>query len=319
MNYTLNHFFIKVSHNILKIRYKIINMKVEKAIRSFLEHIELEKGRSVKTVENYQRYLEKFFKQTKIKDTVKITDESVRSFRIWLNRQSGPNGNISVKTQNYYLIALRVFLKFLRARGEETLSPDAIELAKTQMRDLDLISVEELKRLLEIPDVEKIDGLRDKAILETLFSTGLRVSELCSLPRDIDLSQDEFSIRGKGGKIRVVFLSGRAKKYIGGYNDKRKDINEFLFVVRKKDNNAVQINARAVERIVVRCAKSAGISKKVTPHIFRHMFATTLLSNGADIRAVQEMLGHASISTTQIYTHVTNKRLKEVHQTFHKL
>lgn len=295
-------------------------MERNKAIRSFLEYIELEKGRSLKTVLNYERYLNRFFDQSNIKDTKNITEDSVRNFRMWLNRQPSAEGNMKLKTQNYYLIALRMFLKFLRARGDKTLSPDIIELAKTEMRDLDLISLEELKRMLEVPDVSTLKGLRDRAILETLFSTGLRVSELCSLPRNIDLSLDEFSIRGKGGKIRVVFLSERAKKWIKEYLNKRKDINEFLFVTaQKKDGEANQIYPREVERVVGKCAIKAGISKKATPHILRHMFATTLLSNGADIRSVQEMLGHANISTTQVYTHVTNKRLKEIHKTFHKL
>ena len=295
-------------------------MERNKAIRAFLEYIEIEKGRSLKTVQNYERYLNRFFDQAKIKDTKNITAESVKNFRMWLNRQPAKEGNIKLKTQNYYLIALRVFLKFLRARGDKTLSPDIIELAKTEMRDLDLINIDELKRILEVPDTSKLKGLRDRAILETLFSTGLRVSELCSLPRYIDLSVDEFSIRGKGGKVRVVFLSERAKKWIKAYLDKRKDVNEFLFATTaKKDGEANQIYSREVERIVERCARKAGISKKTTPHVLRHMFATTLLSNGADIRSVQEMLGHSNISTTQVYTHVTNKRLKEIHKNFHKI
>ena len=292
-------------------------MEAQKAIRAFLEHLELEKGRSLKTIENYHRYLTRFFQQTGIKDTSKIKDDDVRSFRIWLNRQPGTNGGINQKTQNYYLIALRVFLKHLRAKGEKTLSPDAVLLAKTPMRDLDLITSEELKRLFDAPDIKTLNGLRNKAILETLFSTGLRVSELCSLPRYLDLSQDEFSIRGKGGKVRIVFLSDKAKKHIKEYTSKRKDLNEFLFVTSKKNNEANQINSRAVERIVSKCAAQAGISKKVTPHIIRHSFATDLLQNGADIRSVQELLGHSNISTTQIYTHVTNRRLKEIHKKFH--
>ena len=216
--------------------------------------------------------------------------------------------DLKKKTQNYYLIALRAFLKYLAKRGLKTLSPEVIELAKVGERSIDLIASEELVRLLNAPDVSTLSGLRDKAILETLFSTGLRVSELCSLPRDLDLASDEFAVRGKGEKIRVVFLSEKAKASIRKYLSNRKDLdNDQMFPV----------TPRSVQRIIKHYAIKAGISKKVTPHVVRHMFATDLLSNGADLRSVQMLLGHANITTTQIYTHVTDKQLKDTHKKFH--
>ncbi|KKQ35820.1 MAG: Integrase/recombinase [Candidatus Nomurabacteria bacterium GW2011_GWB1_37_5] len=310
---------------------------LEKLKREFLEYIEIEKGRSLKTVENYDRYLSRFFDFSKIKDASEITDSSVREFRLWLNRQSTGNNRatgktLSKKTQNYYLIALRVFLKFLAKRDVKVISADRIELAKVQERSLDLITSTELSRLLNAPKDTDLKSLRDKAILELLFSTGLRVSELCSLTSDIDLSVDEFSIRGKGGKMRVVFISEDAKNALRAYLAKRRDMSEALFVQvghelskkgkENKENSGANLDIKAltrrsIERIVKHYAMIAGISKKVTPHVVRHCFATDLLSNGADIRSVQIMLGHSSISTTQIYTHVTDKHLKEVHKKYH--
>ncbi len=309
----------------------------------FLEYIEIEKGRAIKTVENYDHYLTVFIDQTKITDPKYITDSKVRDFRIWLNRQSTGNNRatgdtIKKKTQNYYLIALRSFLKFLAKRNITSLPADHIELAKISERQIDIISQEELKRLLDAPNKE--ENLerrhRDRAILEMLFSTGLRVSELCSLQNDLDLGLDEFSIRGKGGKVRVVFLSPEAKKAVKDYLALRKDMSDALFV-KISDENAPHrsdlgsnskkqkslgltygaLTRRSIERIVKRCATIAGITKKVTPHVIRHVFATDLLSNGADIRSVQAMLGHANISTTQIYTHVTDKHLRDIHKKFH--
>ena len=224
------------------------------------------------------------------------------------------------KTQNYYLIALRAFLKFLRKRRIKTLEPEQIELAKTPMRDLDLISYKELERLLKAPEEDDEKSLRDKAILELLFSTGLRVSELCSLNCDLDLSKDEFSIRGKGEKVRVVFLSEIARTSIKKYLKKRTDIDNALFVRIRKNTDpheTLRLTTRSVERIIKHHAIKAGITKRVTPHIIRHQFATDLLSNGADIRSVQALLGHANIATTQIYTHVTDKHLRDIHKKFH--
>jgi len=303
----------------------------------FLEHIEVEKGRSVKTVENYDHYLSRFLSFTKNDNPENITDASVREFRLWLNRQSTGNNRatgdtISKKTQNYYLIALRSFLKYLAKQGIKSLPAERIELAKIGERSLDLITNEELSLLLNSPRSDNLKDLRDKAILELLFSTGLRVSELCSLPSDINLKSDELSIRGKGGKIRVVFLSDEAKNAVRKYLTARKDMNDSLFIQiesadtkvlagkneKVKNNKDVKsLTKRSVERIVKQHAIKSGIAKKVTPHMLRHLFATDLLSNGADLRSVQALLGHSSITTTQIYTHVTDKHLRDIHKKFH--
>lgn len=312
-------------------------MNAETLKRQFLEYIEIERGRAVKTVENYDRYLTRFFAQMNIREISDITDEKVREFRLWLNRQPG-TGNDSMKrrTQNYYLIALRAFLKYLRKRDVQGMSPEKIELAKTPERSLDLISSAELERLLGAASGSDERSLRDKAIMELLFSTGLRVSELCSLDTDLDLSRDEFSVRGKGDKVRVVFLSPAAKDALRAYLKARKDMEEALFVSAPrgdtggksgkseesglgKGNRAApsRLTPRSIELLMKTYAAKAGITKKVTPHVLRHSFATDLLSNGADIRSVQQLLGHASINTTQIYTHVTDSHLREVHKKFH--
>ncbi len=297
--------------------------------QQFLEYIEIEKGRSMKTVENYDHYLSRFLDFTKNDNPANITDTSVREFRLWLNRQltghkKAESETLSKKTQNYYLIALRAFLKYLARQEIKTLPAERIELAKTSERSLDLITQEELQRLLDSPNGTSLKDLRDKAILELLFSTGLRVSELCSLTSDINLKSDELSIRGKGGKVRVVFLSDKAKKCVGDYLKARKDISDALFVpidAKNFNKNSTRnfgfLDKRSIERIVKQHATKAGISKKVTPHTMRHLFATDLLSNGADLRSVQALLGHSSIITTQIYTHVTDKHLRDIHKKFH--
>ncbi len=303
-------------------------MDLKQLKQEFLEYLEIEKGRSLKTVENYNRYLERFLNYSQITEAKEITDDIVRNYRLWLNRQNVTKKHVSretikKKTQNYHLIALRMFLKYLVRRDITSLSPDRIELAKVPERSIDMISEAELERLLAAPSGEDIKSLRDKAILELLFSTGLRVSELCSLSRYIDLQKDEFSIRGKGDKIRVVFFSPEAKNAIKKYLDARGDLDEALFInlstINKAENadKSHRLTSRSIERIVKHYAINAGISKKVTPHIIRHSFATDLLQNGADIRSVQTMLGHADISTTQVYTHVTDKHLKEIHKMFH--
>ncbi len=311
--------------------YTIVSMDISTAKRQFLEYIEIEKGRSLNTVRNYEHYLDRSFADMGVKKVSDLTEDRLREFRLRLNRAPGQKvkgqtaGTMKKNTQNYYLIALRSFLKYCRKRNITALAPDAIELAKVGARHLDLISIEELHRLLSTPDTTSIKGLRDKALLELFFSTGLRLAELCSLNRDLDLSRDEFSIRGKGEKVRVVFLSDEAKDAIRQYLKARKDMEEAMFVniarnlsttlkAGKKEN---RLTPRSIERIVREYAIKAGISKKVTPHVLRHSFATDLLSNGADIRSVQMMLGHANIATTQVYTHVTDKQLREVHKHFH--
>ncbi len=302
-------------------------MNILDAKRQFLEYLEIEKGRSQLTIRNYDHYLLKFITEMGVKRIADITEDCIRQFRLKLNRAPGVkvkgqmSGTMKKVTQNYYMIAIRSFLKYCRKRNLNALTPDAIELAKTGARDLDLISIEELKRLLKAAEGTELKQLRDKAILELFFSTGLRLSELCSLNRDLDLSKDEFSIRGKGEKVRVVFLSDDAKAAIKKYLSARKDMDEALFIDTAK-NGAVRkgdrrLTPRSIERLVKHYAIKAGISKKVTPHVLRHSFATDLLSNGADIRSVQIMLGHANIATTQVYTHVTDKQLREVHKKFH--
>jgi site-specific recombinase XerD len=306
---------------------------LKKLKQQFLEYTEIEKGRSVHTVENYDRYLSRFLDFLKNDNPSSITDATVREFRLWLNRQLTGHGKtksetLSRKTQNYYLIALRAFLKYLARQEIKTLPAERIELAKVSERNLDLITEEELRRLLSSPKGNDLIDLRDKAILELLFSTGLRLSELASLTSDINLNSDEISIRGKGGKVRVVFLSDEAKKSVRNYLNARNDMSEALFIPistvkskkgKEKENKEIKgyLNKRSIERIVKKHATKAGISKKVTPHVIRHMFATDLLGNGADIRSVQAMLGHSSIITTQIYTHVTDKHLRETHKKFH--
>jgi site-specific recombinase XerD len=311
--------------------------------RRFLEYLEIERGRSLKTIQNYDHYLTRFIefaKKNKHADSPSaVSDDLVREFRLWLNRQPGNPGagagkkgvygataeTMKKRTQNYYLIALRAFLKYLARQNVKSMAPDRIELAKVGMRQIDLISSEELTRLLEAPDTSTLKGLRDRAILELFFSTGLRVSELCSLPRNLNIALDEFSIRGKGEKIRVVFISDRAREAVKAYLAKRTDMDDALFVqvvgkggkkvLDKRDT--LRLTPRSIERIVAYYAQKAGIDRKVTPHVIRHSFATDLLSNGADLRSVQAMLGHASITTTQVYTHVTDKHLHEIHKKFH--
>ena len=294
--------------------------------RQFLEHLEIEQGRSVKTVENYNRYLERFFVFVKVPKVSDLTEQQVREFRLYLNRQAGTKVGgrmepMKQRTQNYYLIALRAFLKFLRKRGIESLSPERIELAKVPKRSLDLISPAELKRLLNAPDQKTIEGKRDKAILDLFFSTGLRISELCGLSIDsIDLTKDECLVRGKGDKVRIVFLSGEAKRSLKGYLLARTDMDDALFIRygrKAHDGGALRLQPRAVQRLLKQYATKAGITRNVTPHGIRHSFATDLLCNGADLRSVQALLGHAHIGTTQVYTYATDKHLRDVHKKFH--
>lgn len=312
-------------------------MEINTAKRQFLEYVEIERGRALNTVRNYEHYLDVFFKFGKIAHTADINEDILREFRLNLNRSKGvkikgqSQGTMKKSSQNYYLIALRSFLKYLRKRGVTAMMPDVIELAKTGSRDIDPLSGNELKRFLnapltknlnkenktETPD-EVLARLRDHAILELFFSTGLRLSELCSLNRDLDLSKDEFSIRGKGDKVRVVFISDNARTALREYLKARKDFAEPLFAgMSFKKSADARLTPKSIQRIVKQYATIAGISKRVTPHVLRHSFATDLLSNGADIRSVQVMLGHANIATTQVYTHVTDKQLRDVHKKFH--
>lgn len=289
--------------------------EAEKLVRDYLSYLEIEKNRSRKTQENYGRYLRVFLDETGVKTIRQITAEAVRDFRLKLAR-----GEMKKITQSYYVIAVRNFLKFLIKRGLTVLPPETIELPKVARRDIEVLSYEELERLLQAPKGNDLRTLRDRAILEVLFSTGLRLSELCALGRYIDWKRGELSIRGKGEKLRVVFLSPGAKEKLKAYLDKRTDAEEALFVSMTKAKVSKvtgRIIPRAVERLVDAYARKAGIAKKVHPHLLRHSFATDLLVNGADLRSVQALLGHANVATTQIYTHLTNKELKEVHEAFH--
>ena len=294
---------------------------VRKLMGEYLDYLEVEKNRSVKTRENYGRYLEAFVKYAKVKNLEDISVDSITQFRLYLARQKKEDGDpLKRVTQAYYIIALRNFLKYLLKQDYEVLSPDKIELPKIARRQIEIIEYADLERFLNAPASGTLRGLRDKAILEVLFSTGLRISELCNLDRYINVERGEFTVRGKGEKLRVVFLSDRATQALKHYLDKRSDADEHLFVSLSKNEKPKiigKITPRAVQRLVEYYRKKAGIAKRITPHQIRHQFATDLLSNGADLRSVQEMLGHSNISTTQVYTHVTNKELKDIHDSFH--
>jgi len=300
--------------------------EINSLLTQYLNYLEIEKNRSIKTRENYERYLKSFIVFAKIEKPQDITLDKVMQFRLHLARESKDGKNLKRITQSYYIIALRNLLKFLTKRDYVVLSPDKIELPKIARRQIEIIEYKELERLLDAPNLNTFRGLRDKAILETLFSTGLRVSELCNLDRYINLDRGEAAVRGKGEKIRVVFISDDAKKAIKNYLDKRSDTIDKLFISLAKENTKEgakppkaigKITSRAVQRLMDFYKRKAGITKKITPHQIRHQFATDLLMNGADLRSVQELLGHSNISTTQVYTHITNKQLKEVHEAFH--
>ncbi len=298
-------------------------MEINRLLIEFLEYLEIEKNRSIKTIRNYEHYLKRFIVGANISSPKNIDNEKIRNYRIYLNRIADSRGKTLKKiTQNYHLIALRAFLKYLSKRDIKAFSAEKIELAKITERQVAFLDTSELVQLFNIKG-RSLLNLRDRSILELFFSTGMRVSELVNLNRgDINLGKGEFSVRGKGGKIRVVFLSDQAKNALKEYLEARKDIDEALFIRFVKEdklsvNENLRITARSVERIIKKRAIEAGLTKKVTPHTLRHSFATDLLMNGADIRSVQAMLGHSNISTTQIYTHITNKHLKEIHKEFH--
>ena len=297
-------------------------MKLSDLKKDYLESLEIEKNRSQLTIRNYDHYLSRFLEWAKIDKPSAITPDLVRDYRIFLNRTSDQFGRtLKKQTQNYHLIALRNLLKYLAKRDVKSLAAEKIELGKMPSRDIEFLEGDELQRLLEAPEGDSPKSLRDLAILELFFSTGLRLSELANLNRDsVNLAKEEFSVRGKGDKIRLVFLSDAARDALKKYLAKRVDVDEALFV-RNVTNLSkeldLRLTPRSIERMVKRCAIKAGITKKVTPHTLRHGFATDLLRNGADIRSVQALLGHAHITTTQIYTHVTDKGLREIHQKFH--
>lgn len=301
-------------------------MLLSALITDFLEYLELERNTSQLTIKNYDHYLKRFLNFVGDIDPKEIDLNLIKKYRLYLSRYADPLTKKPLKriTQNYFLIALRAFLRFLARQDIASLSAEKIELGESEARPLKILENSQLQAILQGPDTGRKEGLRDRAILETLFSTGLRVSELTSLNRDtINLTRREFAIIGKGQKERIVFLSDSAVEWLERYLGVRKDSFKPLFIRFQGRTDladsgvAMRLSARSVERIVEKYVKAAGLSVKATPHTLRHSFATDLLINGADIRSVQEMLGHSSIQTTQIYTHVTNKHLKDVHKAFH--
>lgn len=309
-------------------------MELNGLLIDFLEYLEIEKNVSQLTIRNYKHYLQRFLAFLKAQTNdhspspSAITPELVRQYRLYLSRYVDEHG-ISLKrvTQNYHLIALRSFLKYLIKRGIKAIAPEIIELGKAESRSIKFLEREQVERLLNMPEISFDEGLRDKAILETLFSTGLRVSELVKLNRDqINFDRREFGVIGKGRRARIVFLSDTAVEWLKRYLGKRTDSAKPLFIRysgKKADANdpngeSLRLTARSVQRLVEKYVKKARLPIKITPHGLRHSFATDLLHGGADLRAIQELLGHKNVSTTQIYTHITNPQLKEIHEKFHR-
>jgi site-specific recombinase XerD len=293
--------------------------------QDYIEHLEVEGGRSAKTAENYDHYLERFIEFADDILVGKITDELIRKYRLWLNRQQDARGDtLTTLTQSYHLIALRGFLKYLSLRNIESLSPEKIVLPKVSRKQVTFLHYDEVTRMLDVIPLDSEQGLRDRAIVELLFSSGLRVSELINLNRDhINTKRREFMVRGKGQKDRPVFIGESAAGRITDYLAARLDNLPPLFLSYSR-NNVTQttgdyrrLTARSVQRMVSQYARLAGITKHVSPHTMRHSYATDLLINGADLRSVQSMLGHSNISTTQVYTHVTDAHLREVYEKFH--
>ncbi len=295
-------------------------------IVDFLEYLEVEQNRSQKTAENYHLYLMRFVEFTEDTTVEKITDETIRKWRLWLARYADEHGQTLGKiTQSYHLIALRSFLRFCGKRGITTLPPDHIELPRVSRKQVSFLQPEELKRLFEQIKPDSVIGLRDRAIVGLLYASGLRVSELAKLDRGhINVNRREFMVRGKGQKDRLVFIDEGSAQLISEYLAKRTDNLQPLFIryggheVVDQSGDYGRLTPRSIQRLVSHYAKLAGITKHVSPHTLRHSFATDLLMNGADIRSVQTLLGHSNIATTQIYTHVTDPHLREVHHKFHK-
>lgn len=301
-------------------------MYISEALDDFLESLEVEGGRSLKTVENYRLYIERLVEFTNDIPVSKINSELVRKYRLWLNRYENLDGKkLGRATQTYHLIALRRFLTYLARRDIKSLESSKIELPKVVKPQVNFLHYEEVERLINAVPNETESDLRDRAIVELLFSSGLRVSELCNLNRDhINTKRREFMVRGKGNKDRPIFISKSAADHIENYLEARNDNLTPLFINYSRrykkpstDGNYRRITPRSIQRMIDKYARMAGITKKVTPHTMRHSFATDLLVNGADLRSVQGMLGHSSIITTQIYTHVTDQHLKEIHEKFH--
>jgi len=307
------------------------DLSLKKLIHRYLSWIEIEKNYSKFTLVKYDHYLttfqEWFFKHYKQEYIQRLTPDIIRSYRLFLSRHEDKFGRVmSVTTQSYYIIGLRSFLKYLVRKGIKSLAPEKVDLPKAESRSLKFLSREQVERLLTTPDLQKPEGLRDRTILEVLFSTGLRVSEMAKLDRDkIDLKSREFGIIGKGRRPRVVFLSQRATDWLSRYLRSREDANKPLWVRLSgpkvdptSGGEKMRLTVRRIQQIVEKYRRMAGLPIKVSPHVIRHSFATNLLQNGADLRSVQEMLGHKNVATTQIYTHVTNPQLKQVHDKYLK-
>lgn len=294
-------------------------------ILDYIEHLEVEGGRSAKTAENYRLYLERFVEFTEDTKVGDITSEMIRKYRLWLNRyKNNADDDLATITQSYHLIALRGFLGYLSQRDIESLAPNKIVLPKVNRKQVTFLHYDEVERLISGIDITSESGLRDRAIVELLFSSGLRVSELINLNRDhVNTKRREFMVRGKGQKDRPIFISEAAAGWVDHYLDVRDDTLVPLFISYSKNvepstsGDFRRLTARSVQRMVSKYARLAGITKHVSPHTMRHSFATDLLMNGADIRSVQSMLGHSNISTTQVYTHVTDEHLREVYEKFH--
>ncbi|MFH1171785.1 MAG: tyrosine-type recombinase/integrase [bacterium] len=302
--------------------------ELQEKTREFLEYLEITKNRSPQTVKNYGFYLRRFFTEMQCSRCLEITPQKIKAYRLVLNRWRDDDDHpLSKNTQNYHLIALRAFLKYLAKEDTPSLAPEKVELLRLPERQVDFLEGSDLENLLAMPlkmkNLEVIKK-RDRALLETLFSTGMRVSEVASLRRDrLNLKKEELTIRGKGSKLRLVFLSNQARYWIGEYLKLRMDNSPFVFLRHDRagkeslTEEGKPLSPRSIQRVLVRYARLAGITKHVTPHTLRHSYATDLLMNGADLRSVQALLGHSSITTTQIYTHVTNRHLKDVHDAFH--
>lgn len=300
-------------------------MRFVKAKTDFLEYLEIEQNRSQKTIRNYDHYLTRLSDFAGDIEVEEISPELIRKWRLWLNRLgTNTSDELSPLTLNYHLIAMRSFLKFCAKRDISAMNPAKIELARTHRKQVTFLNEEELELLFKQPKTDTLVGLRDRAILELLFASGLRVSELVGLNKDhINLKRREFMVRGKGEKDRLVFISEGAAEWIQRYLDKRTDNSRPLFIryggSKKVDlsGNFQRLTARSIQRLVSRYALMAGITKHVSPHTMRHSFGTDLLMNGADLRTVQVMLGHSNISTTQIYTHITDPHLKSAYEKYH--
>ncbi len=294
-------------------------------LMDYIESLEVEGGRSSKTAENYRLYLDRFVEFSGDIAVEKITTETVRKYRLWLNRHHNERGDdLATITQSYHLIALRGFLKYLSERDIASLSPDKVKLPKVSRKQVTFLHFDEVTRLIDAIDTSGEEGQRDRAIVELLFSSGLRVSELVALNRDhINTKRREFMVRGKGQKDRPVFVSQTAAEYVNEYLAMRLDNLAPLFLSYSRNNISSRtgdyrrLGARSIQRMIAKYARLAGITKHVSPHTMRHSFATDLLMNGADLRSVQSMLGHSNIATTQVYTHVTDEHLREVHEKFH--